>query len=204
MKPPVKGMVVALVLAAAAGAQTGTLTPSSIPVHDLAISSLTFNALQTLAEKYHVVIGVYGTFIGSDNHIDISIKDGTLGDALDAIVKADQRYEWVQTDGGAIHFTSRGSPLSLLDVIVRSFDDDNPARVQTEERLAKFPEVADWLHAHRCTMGEMVMDHEPEWRKFVVHAKDSPLSAVLDEIAAKSGTYIWDAIQDSFNPSGYL
>jgi hypothetical protein len=200
MKPPITGLVVALVLATIAGAQNGVVTPSSIPVHDLTISSLTFNALQTLAQKYHVVIGTYGAFIGSDNHINISIKDGTLDDAFDAIVKADPRYEWKQTKSGAIHFIFRDSPLSLLDVTVHSFDDDNPARVQTGERLAKLPEVAGWLEAHRCLMGEMITDHGPKWGKFVVHAKDVPLSAVLDEIYAKSGTYIWSVIQYSADP----
>jgi len=39
-----------------------------------------------------------------------------------------------------------------------------------------------------------------EWEKFAIHAKDAPLPAVLDEIAARSGTFYWSAIRFNTHP----
>jgi hypothetical protein len=60
MKTLICRLALALTLVAAAGAQALRTPPSLIPVHDLSIRSDAFDALQTLARKYHVVIGVYG------------------------------------------------------------------------------------------------------------------------------------------------
>jgi hypothetical protein len=50
-------------------------------------------------------------------------------------------------------------------------------------------------------MGETFSDPPPRnWGEFAVHARDVPFSAVLDEIAAKSGTYSWFAIQHRAGP----
>jgi len=39
-----------------------------------------------------------------------------------------------------------------------------------------------------------------EWGKFVGRVRDAALSAVFDEVAAKSGTYFWSAIRFSADP----
>jgi hypothetical protein len=197
MKTPIRCSALALTLAAVASAQTGQTPPSSIPVHDLSVRSDVFDALHTLAEKYHVVIGVYGIHTMPEAcWAEISLKDGTLGEVFNAIVARYPLLEWKETASGAVHFTFRGSPLSLLDVPIRSFDAENPRRMETSGRVIQAPEVAKWLQDHKCTAGELFVGYRPdEWTSFAVHAKNVPFSAVLDEIAAKSGTYVWSAIQ---------
>lgn len=197
------GTAVALALATTASSQPGPMTPSSVPVHDLTIHSRIFGILADLADRYHVVIGIYGTLIGSEGRwTEISLKDGTLGDVFDAIVKAYPELEWKQS-GSGVHFTFRSSPLPLLDVTVHSFEAENPRRTETSGRLARTPEVARWLQDHRCTMGELMTGFMPEeWGKFAIHTKDAPFSAVFDEIAAKSGKYYWSVIQYSAEPCG--
>jgi hypothetical protein len=49
-----------LTLAATASPQTAEAGPASIPVHNLTIDRLAGDALHTLAQQYHVVIGIYG------------------------------------------------------------------------------------------------------------------------------------------------
>jgi hypothetical protein len=159
-----------------------------------------------LAKKYHVVIGLYGTHIGHGSQpIEVSIKDGTLGEALDAIVREYPQVEWAQANNGAIHFTFRDSPISLFDVAVHSFDAESPGRTETSGRLVRAPEVARWLQDHGCTISEMIVVvgqmHPPgEWGDFAVHARDAPVAAVFDEIAAKSGMYYWSAIKYNAQP----
>jgi hypothetical protein len=199
MKRLICATAVALTLVTAANSQTDPVAPLSVRVHDLTITSHTINVLATLAQKYHVVIGLYGTFIGDDSHdIAISLKDGTLDEVFDAIVRADPRLEWKQANNGAIHFIFLDTPLSLFDITVHSFDVEDPRRMQIADSLAQIPEIAGWLRDHRCDMYELIQGHFPnEWGKFAVHARDTPFSAVLDGIAARSGTYFWRAIQYS-------
>ena len=115
-------------------------------MHDLTITSHMIDVLATVAQKYHVVIGLYGTFIGDDSHdIAISFKDGTLGEVFDAIVRADPRLEWKQANNGAIDFLFLDTPLSLFDIKVHSFDVEDPQRAQIADSLAQIPEIAGWL-----------------------------------------------------------
>lgn len=206
MKAQMYGAAVALAMAAAASSQVGPVAPYSIPVHDLTMSTRVFDALPALARKYHVVIGLYGTHVGHGSQpIEISIKDGTLGEAFDAIVRGFPQLEWVQASTGAVHFTFRDSPISLFDVAVPSFDAEGPGRMEAPGLLARTPEVARWLRDNGCTMSEMVvvagrMQATGEWGKFAIHAKDAPLQAVFDEIAAKSGSFYWSAIKYNSQP----
>ena len=195
------------VVAASLGAQVNVVTASSIPVHNYAQKQKghTRYVLQALAEKYHVVIGVYGDVSDVDEPtFDISIKDGTLSDVFDAIVKADPRFEWYQNANGAVHFLTQGTPNPLADVTVHSFDDENPQEEEVGDRLFDVPEIRSWLQDHKCVRYHEIVfagaGRPQPWEQFSVHARDLPLSSILDEIAAKSRTYYWVAVQFSTKP----
>ena len=56
-------------------AQTAPLTPSSIPVQDLTISSHVYDLFTTLAAKYRVVIGVYGvSTVAESGRVDLRLS----------------------------------------------------------------------------------------------------------------------------------
>jgi hypothetical protein len=190
-----------LVVAASLSAKINVPTPSSIAVHDVVKSGTTESVLRALAEKHHVVIGVYGIIAGVDEPtIDISIKKGSLSDVFDAITKADPRFEWEQTSNGSVHFVTPGDSNTLMDVTVHSFDDKNPRVLDFTSHLLRVPEVHGWLQDHKCDLiHRIIIAGQPpqEWRQFSVHAMDVPFSAILDEVAAKSHTYYWSAIQDN-------
>lgn len=185
-------------------AQVNVATPSSILIHNFAKKDKTLYVLQALAEKYHFVIGVHG--ILADEHestIEISAKDGALSNVFDAITRADQRFEWHQNSNGAVHFLTRGVPFSLTDVTVHSFDDENPGKWEINYRLHDLPEIHNWLQDHKCVMPNAISiigQQPPKWRKFSVHAHDILLSALLDEVAARSRTYFYVAYQDRVEP----
>lgn len=187
-------------------AQVNGVTPSAVAVHGFNQKDMMTQAiLQLLAEKYHFVIGVYGTIVGRDRlkTIDIQIADGTLADAFDAVTKADARFAWHEDRNGAVHFVTWRSPLSLMDVTLPSFDDENPREETTSDRLFEVPEIRAWLQTHKCVREHtiQVTGRPPvPWSKFVFDATGLPFSAVMDEIAAKSRTYYWDAVQYSSEP----
>jgi hypothetical protein len=146
--------------------------------------------------------------------IDVEIKDGTLADVFDAIADShrhilsthqsigsvtDQQFDWHQDSNGAVHFVQRGAPFSLMDVVVHSFDYENPQWPEITDRLRNIPEVSSWLRDHKCTMpGETIfLAGQPPspWGQFSVHAKDVPITSILDQVAAESRTYYWRAAQ---------
>jgi len=187
------------IMAASLSAQVNAASPSSIPVNDFAAKSYTLEVVSDLAQKYHVVIGAYGTILHANNRtIEISIKGGTLSDALDAITTADPRFEWHESSNNSVHFVPRGAPLSLMNVMVHSFDIDAPQDTDILARLKSAPAVQKWLQKRKCPKDYAVIGAGGEptpWRNFSVHARDLPVYSILDEIAAKSRSYYWSVIQ---------
>ena len=196
------GMVVASILAMPAMAQS--VTPSAIRIHNETLDGSVLDVLGELANKYHVVIGIYGASAGSgESGISITMSEGTLAELFDAIVKADPRLIWKRTERGTIHFLYRDRPLSLFDVAVRSFHVEKARRSEISGRLEQMPEVSAWLRSHGCSMVDWIAGvnvKRKESRDFDLHLEGVALPAVFDEIAARSGTYFWYAIQTRSSP----
>jgi hypothetical protein len=186
-------------------AQANLATPSAISVHHFATRAQTLpRILNRLAKKYHLVIGVYGNVAAHPMPIEVKMKNGTLADVFDAIIRADQRFEWQQGSNGAVHFVVRDAPLSLMDVTVHSFDYENPIWPEITDRLRTIPEINGWLQAHKCSIADetIFLRGKPprRWRKFSLHAKDLPVLTILDQIAAESRTYFWHSNQIMSEP----
>ncbi len=175
---------------------------SSLEVNGAQYQGQTIDVLATLARNYQVVIGVYLTHVGSDNKtVKVSIDKGKLKDVFDAIVAQDPRFTWTET-GGSIHFSSKSSPLNLPAVTLRSVALENPSRIGIVGIVRQIPEISSWLQKHNCQMDEFVAGRVPtEWpRNFSVSVSDVSFASLLDQIAAKSGTYFWSAIQYRTQP----
>ena len=69
------------------------------------------------------------------------------------------------------------------------------------EILSRATDVARWLQTNRCITTETISGRPPEeWESFAAHSKEAPFSAVLDEIAVKSGNYFWYAMRERGEP----
>ena len=73
-------------------------------VHVEAVNALV--ALSHIAEDYEIPIGVEAASRGKGREIKVDVRDGTLRDVLDAVIKQDPRYEWKE-EGGVINFIPR-------------------------------------------------------------------------------------------------
>jgi hypothetical protein len=181
--------------------------PSSIAVRDLVVKGRTVDVISQLAMKYHVVTGVYGIPIDGYHEptIDILIKKGTLGDAFDAITKADPRLEWRQSDG-AVHFSTRDFPVAVMDVTVHSFGAESDQRNQVLDRLDDAPEVHAWLLDNKCppknnhAVASMGGNDDTTRIYISIRARNLPYSAILDQIAAQSRVYFWSVVRNSDSP----
>jgi len=192
---------ISLLMLVATRLEAGTYTPSSsyIQVHDFVITGQAPNVLYETAEKYQVVIGIYGTFVNYQARpVNISIKNGTLKDVFDAVVSADPQLEWHETKKGSVHFINRRAPLPLMDVIVESFDARNPKSGDMYGLVSNIPEIHRWLRIHKCPTEATTMmagSGQTQWEDFSVHARNVPLFSIFDEVAAKSHTYFWSVMQ---------
>ena len=191
-----------LVIPQASNARVNATPPSSVHVRKFTATGRTpMSLLSDIARKYHLIIGLYGTGKYSDweapKTIDVDVKDGTLADVFDVISRAGG-FEWRRNSSGAVHFKMHGTTLTLMEVMVRSFDDENPQWPEIRNRLRTVPEVASWLQDHKCPVPNeeiYIAGHPPTWRKFSIHVRDLPMSSMLDQIAAQSGTYYWRAAE---------
>jgi hypothetical protein len=190
------------VLVATPSAQVD-IAPSSIQVRDFFVNSMILDVVHRLAVKCHLVIGVSGTMRDADAlPINIEMKNGTLGEALDAVTKADPRFEWRQSNG-AILLVTRLAPLALIDVTVHSFRTHHPQSWEIPDLLQDVPEIHDWLQDHKCALGNLrnKADHKPKtWPRFSIHAEGLSLSSILDQIALQSRSSEWDVIQYNAAP----
>jgi hypothetical protein len=182
-------------------------TPSSIPVHDVAVKGRTVDVISQLALKYRVVTGVYGISINGyqEPTIKVSIKNGTLGEAFDAITNADPRLEWRQSNG-AVHFTTRNFPIALMDVTVHTFDAETDWHSGILDRLDDAPEIHAWLLDKKCpptnrNAGAYVGPIRTAPEGYVsIHTRDLSYSSILDQFAAQSGAYLWSVERSSTSP----
>jgi hypothetical protein len=195
-------IVVALLLSAGDGHAQLDSQALNAPVTDVDYSDRTTNILKALAQKYHVVIGASGILIGDDNEIvRISIAKGSLKDVFEQVVEKDPRFEWHQTEDGSIDFRLRRKPLPLIDVNISAFDVDNPQRSDFPNFLMQVTEIKAWQSDHHCLVQELIIGRPPtNWGQFSLHLRNQPFGSAMNQIASKSGSYFWSAIQYNSDP----
>jgi hypothetical protein len=179
-----------------------TLPAQAIPVSAVDYNDRALNILKLLAQKYKVVIGVSGTLTDNDDLlIQVSKDNGTLKDLLDQVAKKDPRFEWHQLGDGSIDVRLRSNPVSLVDVIIKSFHINNPQRNDFPHFLLQIPEVKAWQSEHGCLIHELIIGKPPgNWRPFSVHLREQKFGMAMNQIADKSGAYFWSAIEYSNKP----
>ena len=116
-------------------------------------------------------------------------------------LRQDPRFEWHENSEGNVAVRIKGSPLPLVEVMVRTFDLEDPARLEVAALINGIPEVNGWLKDHSCEMAELFMGRPPTYKwQITMHANNKPLWAILDGIASKSNTFFWSAVQWSNQP----
>jgi hypothetical protein len=181
-------------------------TPDPLGVH---VENAEFTTLMTvdvfaaIAKKYHVVIGMSGVSIGPDSlHIDVRLRDGTLRDLLDTVVREDPRFGWEMRSDGSVAVTL-GATLTLPDVVVGSFDLAKVSRYEIAASIDQIPEAATWLQGSQCVLEQLIVIAGRPERETIfpeVHTHNSPVWASLNDYARKSGKYFWSLVQYTDQP----
>ena len=213
------GITIVLTIAAAHPSPAGSIghahsmgfakyqAPCSLPVSKFTEQGPTLEIVRRLAIKYRVVIGTYGTKpSGGDNiGIGISVNCGTVADVLDAITKADSRFQWYDTGMHSIHFVPHGPRFTLMDVPVQRFDLRDVGK--TMDTLQETPSVREWYRKRKCPLGMSIINSggaPKRWIPVKVHLTNVKVANVLDEVARQSHSYYWSYFQQATQGCGMV
>lgn len=166
------------------------------PVHNIRIDGeVVAEALKQVAATYQIVIGFEDSELPSyDKDVEIALDHATLVETMDAIIKADPRYSWLQEPTGAIRVFSRKAKLTLPDVVMPSLRIDNLGRQQTEDLLNASPEIVKWMQQHRCSDLRAIVTvgiWPTDTTKITLTTSGKTLRENLDEVVRSLGLYYW-------------
>ena len=154
-------------------------------------SARALEAFGKIAREYHVVIGVSGTILGSDDKlISLKLSHTTVSSVLDAIVTSDPRYSWQEKQDGSVS-VNVGHLLTATDV----------KRADLANELRGVFEVDRWLENHSCELSEILLNSSSkgEWN-MDISASDDTIQHILNRIVKEKGTYAWTLIKFSEAP----
>ena len=158
-------------------------------------------ALSTIAREYHVPIGVEMAVKKKeqlDQEIAISLKDGTLRDLLNAVVKQDRTYNWKIVDEVVnVYPRDNHDPLleDLLNTKIERFAlGDNPTIYRIRNDIVELPEIRSKLEKARVTphiVAYTGIDFERVGREFSMGVSNVTLQRLLNQIIRQSGVKFW-------------
>jgi hypothetical protein len=100
--------------------------------------------LGNLASTYKSPIGLElipsGGGLQAEDKISVKVEGGTLREVLDAVVKADPRYEWQQVDD-VINVFPRAVRSPILETEVNAFELDQATILDASLAVTELPEV---------------------------------------------------------------
>ena len=169
--------------------------PISSTKRSIEIDQLLMNdALQKVGKTFSVVIGEVQTHRANRSRlINLALKQVTLPEALNQLVKADPNYTWEFGSDGAVRVHSIEAPPAVEDVILFGYSIDNLYRREVSQRLDEQAEIQTWLREHGCKRTEYSLGHdwEDDKTRISFHTTGKTLRENLDITALKAGTYYW-------------
>lgn len=153
--------------------------------------------LQRLANAYQVPVGLEAMPEGeagqANRKIDIRIQLGTVRDVLDAIVYADQRYTWKETNG-FINVLPQKERDRFLEAVIRDFHLRDVNKEDAINALLQLPEVKDKVNQSGAVRREVqILPATPisTLPRFSLNMHTVTVRQVLNEIMKKTSCYYW-------------
>jgi hypothetical protein len=147
--------------------------------------------LANLAQTFQVPIGLEVDPRQPKSRVKFELREATLADVLNAIVKAEPRYQWRECDGGVeVLPVEGGSPL--LETIISSFQLGEADEMEAINQLLNSPEVQVSLRALNLSHSDSV--RAPAGRngkKFSVSLEGVTMRQALHRIVTEGGGLFW-------------
>jgi len=159
--------------------------PMAVIKYDGEMASL----LATLAEQFSVTIGMevdskYST------HVSLFLREATLADVLNAIVKSAPSYQWRELNG-CIEVLPVKAGNSLLDKTISNFWISDVVQTEAVNRLMNQGEVQGNLEAMGLTRRETGSAEHMNNTRFSLDLQGVTIRQALHQIAKESGGRFW-------------
>ena len=147
--------------------------------------------LAQLALQYKVNIGFETIPSQPRPAIELDTHFTTLEELLDAIIVADPRYQWRNSDGFIDVFPKAGS-CALLDTTISTFQISNTGWSMATEILTSLPEVQSQMSALHLSRRDFPRDsHNSSVNLLSISLKEVTLRRALHEMMKASGGSFW-------------
>ena len=147
--------------------------------------------LAHLTEIFGVTIGFEIDPQQPKPQVRFYLRDPTLPDVLNAIVRSAPRYQWRESDGFIEVLPLEGSS-PLLDTIISNFRLNNVDETEAINHLLKLPEVQAGLRAMSLHPGDPGnAPAEKKGEKFSLSLENVTMRQALDRVAKENGARFW-------------
>jgi hypothetical protein len=147
--------------------------------------------LATLSKIYGATIGLEVDAQQPQSQVAFHLRDPSLPDVLNAIVKSAPSYQWRESDGCFEVFPAAGSS-PLLDTLIRNFRANDIDEEAAINQLLGVPEMQSNMRAmnlSRRAPGSTSTDMQG--KNFSVNLDAATLRQALNKIANDSGGRFW-------------
>ena len=152
--------------------------------------------LQHLAQAYDVTIGFDAGTRQARPQVHVDVRDATLQDVLDAVVRSQPAYRWRQYGSFFdVYPAEGGSPL--LDTTVGSLQLSASRWAEAADALLGLPEVQSRASAMNLTRAEAQgVSAGAAGEVFSLRLANVPVRTALHEMTKRSGGHFWVFRQD--------
>ena len=184
---------------AARGQQAAAPEPKASELKAVVYTGDMANLLNRLAEAYGVVIGFEAEAARPRPAVNINVRDASVRDVLDAVVRARPEYRWRQA-GDFFDVYPAGGACALLDTQVGVFQLSASRWAEAADALLNLPEVQSRVSALSLTRRETGRDANASGGEvFSLHLERVPVRAALHEMTKRSGGHFWAFRRDGGN-----
>jgi hypothetical protein len=136
--------------------------------------------------------------------VDLALKGATVGDVLNAAVRADARYQWEESDG-VINLLPKQGGDPVFDIVIHRLEATNQPAVGIIPLLLNTSEVKTYLDNRRVQASMLIAGsfQAPPARGTLL-VSDETLRHALNQVLIKTRSVYWSAGRDERDGKKYL
>ena len=147
--------------------------------------------LATLADSFEATIGFKVGPKQQQPRVSLYVRDATLPDILNAIVKSAPGYQW-REQNGCFEVLPMESTNPLLDTLINNFRVSEVHQVEAFNRLMSLPEVQASMRAMSLNRRDPNrFSTEKKTEKFSLNLENVTMRQAFSKIAQESGGGFW-------------
>ena len=146
--------------------------------------------LSALGPSFGVTIGFEADPLKPYSEVKVEVREATLPDVLNAIVKSEPRYQWREVDGVFEIFPIKGTS-PLLEIMIGSLQLTDVSGAEATNQLMDLAEVRPVVMSMKLKSRAATTSARTSEQKFSINLSGVTLRQALDQIAKESGTKFW-------------